>query len=57
MRSGEGNARVAAEGELAELGEDEAGVRVGGEASLEGLEVVELGGGGEERGGGDACGD
>lgn len=38
---------VAKEGELAELVKDEVGVRVGGEASLEGLEVMELGGGGE----------
>lgn len=59
MRDGEGNARVLKEGELAELGEDEAGVGVGGEAGLERLEVVELGRGwGREDGsGGDAGGD
>jgi len=46
VRGGEMNVRVAEEGELAELVEDEAGVGVGGEAGLEGLEVVELGGSG-----------
>lgn len=59
MRDGERNARVLEEGKLAELGEDEAGVGVGGEAGLERLEVVELGEGGvgEERGGSNAGGD
>jgi len=51
VRGGEIDARVAEEGELAELVENEAGVGVSREAGLEGLEVVELGGsggGGEE---------
>ena len=58
VRGGEGRAGGgAAEEEVAELGDEEAGIGIGGEAGLEGLEVVEMGRGGEEGGGGDAGGD
>ena len=47
---------AAAEGELTEFTEDESGVGVGGETSLDGFDVNELGGfggwGGRENGGG-----
>ena len=46
---------AAAKGELAEFTEDESGVGVGGETSLDGFDVNELGGfggwGGREKGG------